>query len=180
MKTIDPFIQATYKDYDPRVITFLSRVYDDCVANNEKLSNYFYCCLDLLAAQLKLYYIAFDSIGSDKKLSTQDSYKRVAKDPCIMILQKCHEQILNILGKLSLSPFDQARLKRVQVTDDTSAEEILNKLIEYTMKIPPNQKLEILISVMEKELGWEYTHALLNKSELEYAVRETNKVLEKR
>lgn len=48
------------------------------------------------------------------------------------------------------------------------------------MKITPKQKLEVLISVMEKELGWEYTHALLNKSEMEYAVRETNKVLERR
>lgn len=131
MKTIDPYIQETYKDYDERVLVFMSRVYEDCINDNAKLTNYFYCCLDLLATQLKLYFIASDIIDEQKKISSEDSYRRISKDPSISVLNKCHEQILNILAKLSLSPFDKAKLKRVQSGEDLdSAEELLDSLVK--------------------------------------------------
>lgn len=131
MKTIDPYIQKTYEGYDNRVLVFMSRVYEDCINNNDKLSNYFYCCLDLLATQLKLYFIASDIIDEQKKISSEDSYRRISKDPSISVLNKCHEQILNILAKLSLSPFEMAKLKRVQNGDgDQDAEELLNSLVK--------------------------------------------------
>ena len=126
---MDNYIQETYKDYDERVISFMSRVYEDCINENVKLTNYFYCCLDLLATQLKLYFIASDIINEQKKISSEDSYRRISKDPSVSVLNKCHEQILNILSKLSLSPFDRAKLKRVQNTDDeASAENLINDL----------------------------------------------------
>lgn len=131
MKTIDTYIKKTYENYDDRVLVFMSRVYEDCINNNDKLSNYFYCCLDLLATQLKLYFIASDIIDEQKKISSEDSYRRISKDPSISVLNKCHEQILNILAKLSLSPFEQAKLKRLSKNDDDeSAEELLNSLIQ--------------------------------------------------
>ena len=131
MKNINAYIKDTYKDYDERVLIFMSRVYEDCIKNNDKLSNYFYCCLDLLATQLKLYFLASDIIDEQKKLSSEDSYKRISKDPSISVLNKSHEQILNILQRLSLSPFDQAKLKRLNNGDgDESAEELLNSLTE--------------------------------------------------
>lgn len=129
MKNINAYIKETYKDYDERVLIFMSRVYEDCIKNNDKLSNYFYCCLDLLATQLKLYFLASDIIDEQKKLSSEDSYKRISKDPSISVLNKSHEQILNILQRLSLSPFEQAKLKRLNNgDDDVSAEELLNEL----------------------------------------------------
>ena len=129
MKTIDPYIQKTYGNYDDRVLVFMSRVYEDCINNNDKLSNYFYCCLDLLATQLKLYFIASDIIDEQKKISSEDSYRRISKDPSISVLNKCHEQILNILSKLSLSPFDKEKLNRLKNGDDTEdAEALLEKL----------------------------------------------------
>ena len=131
MKTINEYIQKTYGSYDDRVLMFMSRVYEDCIANNEKLSNYFYCCLDLLATQLKLYFIASDVIDEQKKISSEDSYRRISKDPSISVLNKCHEQILNILAKLSLSPFEQAKLSRLKNGDgDQDAEELLDNLIK--------------------------------------------------
>lgn len=131
MKTIDPYIQKTYEGYDDRVLVFMSRVYEDCINNNDKLSNYFYCCLDLLATQLKLYFIASDIIDEQKKISSEDSYRRISKDPSISVLNKCHEQILNILAKLSLSPFEIAKLKRVQNGDgDQDAEALLDSLVK--------------------------------------------------
>lgn len=131
MKTIDPYIQKTYEGYDDRVLVFMSRVYEDCINNNDKLSNYFYCCLDLLATQLKLYFIASDIIDEQKKISSEDSYRRISKDPSISVLNKCHEQILNILAKLSLSPFEMAKLKRVQNGDgDQDAAELLDSLVK--------------------------------------------------
>lgn len=131
MKNLNQYIKENYKDYDERVLKFLSRVYEDCVKNNDKLSNYFYCCLDLLAEQLKLYYLGVDAINANKNLSSTDDYKRVSKNPCIAILNHAHQEILNILQKLSLSPFEQAKLKRLNVEDDNeSAEDLLKSLTE--------------------------------------------------
>lgn len=124
-------IPKIYKDYDKRVILFLSYVYEDVEAANPKLNKYFNCMFDLLANQLKLYFMGLDALDADTKVSTEDSYKRVAKNPAIMVVNKSHEQILNIIQKLSLSPFDKARLKRVQSGEDVDgAEELLNELIK--------------------------------------------------
>lgn len=132
MKIInDKYIRETYADYDQRVIEFLSRIYTDVIANNEKLSNYFYCMIDLLATQLKLYYMSLDAIDADKKVSSEDSYKRQAKNPAIAVLNHAHQEIIDIMQKLSLSPFEQAKLKRIQNGDeDSSAEQLLNSLVE--------------------------------------------------
>ena len=131
MKAINEYIQKTYGSYDDRVLMFMSRVYDDCIANNEKLSNYFYCCLDLLANQLKLYFLGIDAIDADKKLSSQDDYKRVSKNPAISVMNHAHQEILNILAKLSLSPFEQAKLSRLKNGDGAEdAEALLNNLIK--------------------------------------------------
>lgn len=129
METIDNYIHDTYSGYDERVRAFLFRVYTDVKNNNESLSNYFYCMFDLLANQLKLYYLALDTLDSEKKVASEDAYKRVAKSPSIQVMNKAHEQIINIMQKLSLSPFDKAKLKRVQNGEDEDSEELLDKLI---------------------------------------------------
>ena len=129
---INQYIEETYKDYDVRVKTFLSRVYEDVVNDKSNvINNYFYCCLDLLATQLHLYFMAIDVIEAEKSLSSEDSYKRVSKNPCIAILNHAHQEILNIMQKLSLSPLDKAKLNRLNRGEDNeSAEELLNSLIE--------------------------------------------------
>ena len=129
MKIIDPYIQEKYSEYDDRVIEFLSRVFNDVKDNNETINNYFYCMFDLLANQLKLYYFALDTLDNEKKLASEDSYKRVAKSPSIQVLNKSHEQIINILQKFSLSPFDKAKLSRLKNGDgDQDASELLESL----------------------------------------------------
>ena len=130
MKFIDQYIQEHYAEYDDRVKTFISRVFEDCKKNNEKLSNYFYCCLDLLANQLSLYFLSVDAIDEAKKLSSEDSYKRVSKNPAVAIMSKSHQQILDILEKLGLSPFASAKIKRLNNGgNEEDAEELLEKLI---------------------------------------------------
>ncbi len=130
MKFIDQYVQEHYAEYDDRVKTFISRVFEDCKKNNEKLSNYFYCCLDLLANQLSLYFLSVDAIDEAKKLSSEDSYKRVSKNPAVAIMSKSHQQILDILEKLGLSPFASAKIKRLNNgSDEEDAEQLLEKLI---------------------------------------------------
>ena len=131
MKTIDPYIQKTYESYDDRVIEFINRVYEDCKNNNQEINNYFYCCLDLLSNQLKLYYMSVDALDSEKKLSSEDSYKRIARHPAVGILSKSHQQIWDILEKLGLSPFASAKIKRLNNGDgDQDAEELLDSLVK--------------------------------------------------
>lgn len=130
MKLVDEYIQSNYNDCDDRVKTFLSRVFEDCKKSNDKLTNYFYCTLDLLKNQLVLYYMSVDAIEEAKKISSEDAYKRMAKHPAVAIMAKSHQQILDILEKLGLSPFATAKIKRLNNTDDSeSAQELLNNLI---------------------------------------------------
>ena len=128
MKTIDTYIQKTYEGYDDRVITFLSRVYEDVKNQNTKINNYFFVTLDLLANQLLLYFRALDAINADAALSTEDSYKRQAKSPNIAILNHAHQEIIKILDDYGLSPFASAKIKRLNNSDDTDAELLLESL----------------------------------------------------
>lgn len=124
------YIQETYTDCDERVKTFLSRVFEDCLAKNETLTNYFYCTLDLLKNQLVLYYMSVDAIEDAKKISSEDAYRRMAKHPAVAIMAKAHSQILDILEKLGLSPFSAAKIKRLNNDSDAeSAEALLQNLI---------------------------------------------------
>lgn len=47
-------------------------------------------------------------------------------------------------------------------------------------RIPPEKKLHILTKLLEQEYGYDKAHQLIDRAEIEYAVLETNKVLEKR
>lgn len=131
MKTIDPYIQKTYENYDDRVLVFMSRVYEDVKEQNTKINNYFFVTLDLLANQLLLYFRALDAINADASLSTEDSYKRQAKSPQIAILNHAHQEIIKILDDYGLSPFASAKINRLKNGDnDQDAEELLDNLIK--------------------------------------------------
>ena len=123
-------ISKRYASYDARVIEFLSNVYEDVKKQNPNVNNYFLVTFDLLANQLKLYFMALDAINEDSTVAKEDAYKRVAKNPAIMVMNKSHEEIRKLLDDFSLSPFNIAKLKRVQnVDDDHSAEHLVADLI---------------------------------------------------
>ena len=131
MKLTKDIIQKRYSEYDKRIIDFLSNIYEDVKDQNNKINNYFFVTFDLLANQLLLYFRALDAINKDASLSTEDSYKRTAKSPNIAILNHAHQEIMKILDDYGLSPFASAKIKRLknESTDDESAEELLNSLI---------------------------------------------------
>ena len=83
----------------------------------------------MLASQLVIYYKALDAIFGKDDVSTTDLYDRKAKAPEISILQKAHDQILALLDKLSLSPIVKAKLKKLNSSDEATAEQLLNDLI---------------------------------------------------
>ena len=71
-----------------------------------------------------------DNIFAKNEVSSEDSYKRKAKAPEISIMQKSHDQILNLLDKISLSPLSSAKIKKLTSNnDDESAQEYLDALI---------------------------------------------------
>ena len=124
-------IPKIYKDYDQRVINFLCNVFEDINEDNPKINKYFYNVFDLLANQLFIYYTALDAIKADTKVSSEDSYKRTAKNPAIAVMNHAHQEILNIMQKLSISPFEQAKLSRLKNGDgDQDAEELLDSLVK--------------------------------------------------
>ena len=131
MKLTKDIIQKRYSEYDKRIIDFLSNIYEDVKEQNNKINNYFFVTFDLLANQLLLYFRALDAIKTDAALSTEDNYKRLAKSPNIAILNRAHQEIMKILDDYGLSPFASAKIKRLknESTDDESAEELLNSLI---------------------------------------------------
>lgn len=123
-------INILFADYDQRVKDFLCDVFNDLVESGIEINNYTYCSFKLLATQLKIYYLASDAVDKENNLYSEDNYKRVVKSPAIQILNKAHGEIMNILQKLSIAPIDKAKLKRISTEEDTSAEELLNELVE--------------------------------------------------
>ena len=124
-------IKTRYESYDTRVVEFLTNVFEDIKKQNTELNNYFLVSFDLLANQLKMYFLSVDAIDKQKELTSQDNYNRIAKNPAINVMNRAHQEILKILSEFNMSPFGQAKLKRMQKDDDNeSAEELLNNLIE--------------------------------------------------
>lgn len=122
-------IRQRYNKYDERVIEYLINISKSLKEQNVN-DEYYYCMFDLLVIQLHLYYSSCDQLMKLKDLTSEDNYKRLVKSPLIGVLQKCHSQILDIMQKLSISPIEKAKLKRLNTTDDNeSAEELLNSLI---------------------------------------------------
>ena len=129
MKLTKDVIQKRYNKYDERVIEYLINISKSLKEQNVN-DEYYYCMFDLLVIQLHLYYSSCDQLMKLKDLTSEDNYKRLVKSPLIGVLQKCHSQILDIMQKLSISPIEKAKLKRLNTTDDNeSAEELLNSLI---------------------------------------------------
>lgn len=130
MKLTKDIIQKRYNKYDERVIEYLINISKSLKEQNVN-DEYYYCMFDLLVIQLHLYYSSCDQLMKLKDLTSEDNYKRLVKSPLIGVLQKCHSQILDIMQKLSISPIEKAKLKRLNTTDDNeSAEELLNSLIQ--------------------------------------------------
>ena len=122
-------IRQRYNKYDERVIEYLINISKSLKEQNAN-DEYYYCMFDLLVIQLHLYYSSCDQLMKLKDLTSEDNYKRLVKSPLIGVLQKCHSQILDIMQKLSISPIEKAKLKRLNTADDDeSAEELLNSLI---------------------------------------------------
>ena len=122
-------IRQRYNKYDERVIEYLINISKSLKEQNVN-DEYYYCMFDLLVIQLHLYYSSCEQLMKLKDLTSEDNYKRLVKSPLIGVLQKCHSQILDIMQKLSISPIEKAKLKRLNTTDDNeSAEELLNSLI---------------------------------------------------
>ena len=129
MKLTKDIIQKRYNKYDERVIEYLINISKSLKEQNVN-DEYYYCMFDLLVIQLHLYYSSCDQLMKLKDLTSEDNYKRLVKSPLIGVLQKCHSQILDIMQKLSISPIEKAKLKRLNTADDDeSAEELLNSLI---------------------------------------------------
>ena len=123
-------IRQRYNKYDERVIEYLINISKSLKEQNVN-DEYYYCMFDLLVIQLHLYYSSCDQLMKLKDLTSEDNYKRLVKSPLIGVLQKCHSQILDIMQKLSISPIEKAKLKRLNTADDDeSAEELLNSLIQ--------------------------------------------------
>lgn len=131
MKLSKSVIASRYAEYDGRIIEFLNNIFEDVHKQNAEITNYFLVTFDLLANQLKLYFLALDSIDAEKKVSSEDNYRRMAKNPAIAVMNHAHQEILKILSEYSLSPTNQAKLKRIQNGDDSEdAETLLKSLVE--------------------------------------------------
>lgn len=123
-------INSINKIEDERIISFIDKVVNDLNEKHIEISNYIKIILTMLVSQLVLYYKACDAIFSNNKVSTKDLYERNAKAPEIAVMQKSHDQILNLLDKITLSPMSSAKIKKLnQVDDEETAQAILNDLI---------------------------------------------------
>lgn len=118
------------QDIDDRAILFLGQTIKALDEQKIEVTEYIKTILIMLVAQLRLYYIATDAVFKSQEVSTEDNYKRQAKNPAISVMNKSHDKILELLDKISLSPLSSARIKKLnRGGDDDSAEELLNELV---------------------------------------------------
>lgn len=127
MKTTEIIDTNIDNKIDSRIESMLDCVIHSLDPNHK--GDYSKIILTMLVPQLILYFRALDEVNKTEKLSTKDDYSRTAKSPEIQVLQKCNDQILNLLDKLALSPMEKAKIKRINKGGEDSANELLASLI---------------------------------------------------
>jgi hypothetical protein len=126
MENTNDIISNFKQPLDDRILKILSYVVNSLdVKQNDDYSK---IIMIMLVPQLILYFRALDETQINTKLSTSDAYNRTAKAPEIQILQKCNDQIVNLLDKLCCSPMQKAKMNRLNRDDDTTAEDLLDSL----------------------------------------------------
>lgn len=68
--------------------------------------------------------------------------------------------------------------KDIHLTEDVEKDKMIKDLKRENKYI--KGEMEYLKQTMDKTLGHTFTKSMLDKAQLEYAVQETNKILEKR
>lgn len=121
-------IKSKYKEpLDERIIEFLDNVVSDL--DSSQTTKYSTIILDMLVPQLIMYFKAVDILQQNAGVSNKDIYDRSSKSPEIMVLNKAHDQILNLLDKLAMSPMEKAKIKRINKNEEESAKELLDSLM---------------------------------------------------
>lgn len=121
-------IIGDFNNLDNRVIKFIDRTIVD-LSKNEEITEYGKSLLGMLVMQLIVYYKAVDEVIKSTQLRNEDVY-RTSKSPELQVLQKTHDQILSILDKLAISPYNKAKVKKLNSNDDgEKARELLADII---------------------------------------------------
>ena len=131
-KLTTEIIESTkHKKIDDRVKDYLDKVISSLNQNNVEINDYTKLILLMIVNELMLYFKSVDAVYGNDEISSKDNYSRKAKMPEISIMQKSHDQILNLLDKLTLSPLESAKVKKLKRASDadTDAQELLDKLI---------------------------------------------------
>lgn len=114
---------------DERVIDFIDDITTDIKNRKIKVTEYLKVMLSMLVTQFVLYVKAVDQINKESSVSSTDDYKRAAKSPAIAVAQKAHDKIVELLDRISLSPLSEAKIKKLNSSEEESAQEILNELV---------------------------------------------------
>ena len=132
MNQLTTDIAASTNVTEPRAVLFLDGVISELQSAGIPITDYIKLILNMLIAQLVLYYKAQDEIFEDAKVSSEDSYKRKAKSPAISIMQTANDKILNLMDKISLSPLSKAKVDKLKEKSNNKqdAGELLAALME--------------------------------------------------
>lgn len=114
---------------DERVIDFIDSVTNDIKTRKIEVTEYLKVILQMLVAQLVLYFKSADEVFKNNALSSTDDYKRKSKAPEIAVMEKSHDKILELLDKIALSPLSSAKVKKLSKDDDLDAKELLDELV---------------------------------------------------
>lgn len=114
-------VLKSFEGSDQRVLDFLEYILDELKAKEKALNNYTLVILQLLSAQLNLYFKAQDEVCSNVTEVSDTKYGKVKKiKPEVQIMMSAHKEVTRLLDKLGLSPLEKAKIKRMNTTEQNS------------------------------------------------------------
>lgn len=123
-------ILKSFDDYEERVLDFLEYVLDELKSKERDVNNYTLVILQLLAAQLSIYFKAMDEVEHNVTETNDTKYGTIRKiKPEVVVFNQAHKEITRLLDKLGMSPLERAKIKKLNTNDDESAQDILEDLL---------------------------------------------------
>lgn len=107
-----------YKELDPRVYEYMDVLLDSLKAEYGEVKNEWLLVLDMLAQNLEVYYIGYDSIKLEG-MFTFDKNGTKQRNPGITLMNNAQAYIQKLIGSMGWTLMSKSKIKAPDLADSS-------------------------------------------------------------
>lgn len=111
-------IKKIYEQYDDEVVDYMEHLISSLKKQYGKIEDEWYCSLKLIAYNYNIIVKCQKDIDANG-FTKLDGANRMAKNPCISILNNAQAYLMKLLGSFGLTVLAKSKIKNIDASDTT-------------------------------------------------------------